>query len=78
MAPNVNYRVPPAFEEKKSYESWKNDVEMWNSNLDTKNKIPETCIDGTMKEFKIINTGGNHFGIMIENNSRLNMKIVYL
>ena len=29
MANNINYRVPPAFEEKKSYESWKNEVEMW-------------------------------------------------
>ena len=29
MANNANYRVPPAFEEKKSYESWKNEIEMW-------------------------------------------------
>lgn len=29
MSHNANYRVPPAFEEKKSYESWKNEVEMW-------------------------------------------------
>lgn len=29
MANNVNYRVPPAFEENKSYESWKNEIEMW-------------------------------------------------
>ena len=24
-----NYKVPPAFDEKKSYESWKNEVEIW-------------------------------------------------
>lgn len=29
MAHNVNYRAPPAFEEKKSYESGKNEAEMW-------------------------------------------------
>ncbi len=29
MANNTNYRVPPAFDEKKSYESWKNEIEIW-------------------------------------------------
>ena len=24
-----NYKIPPLFDEKKSYESWKNEVEIW-------------------------------------------------
>ena len=29
MAASNNYRLPPGFDEGKSYENWKNEVEMW-------------------------------------------------
>ena len=41
-------------------------VEKWNLKIDTKNKVLETEIDGKRKDFKIIETGGNHVAIEIE------------
>ena len=41
-------------------------VERWNSKIDTKNKVLETEIDGKRKDFRIIETGGNHVVIEIE------------
>ena len=42
-------------------------VEKWNSKIDTKNMVLETEIDGKRKDFKIIETGGHHVVIEIEN-----------
>ncbi|KAK9518554.1 hypothetical protein VZT92_023859 [Zoarces viviparus] len=33
-----NYKVPPPFDEKKSYESWKNEVEIWRLVTDLEKK----------------------------------------
>ena len=41
-------------------------VERWNSKIDTKNKVLEIEIDGKRKDFRIIETGGNHVAIEIE------------
>merc|ERR1712243_421505 len=41
-------------------------VEKWNSKIDTKNMVLETEIDGTRKDFKLLETAGNHVGIEIE------------
>merc|ERR1711867_46043 len=41
-------------------------VEKWNSKIDTKNMVLETEIDIKRKDFKIIETGGNHVAIEIE------------
>ena len=41
-------------------------VEKWNSKIDTKNKVLETEIDGKRKDFKLIETAGNHVAIEIE------------
>ena len=41
-------------------------VERWNLKIDTKNKVLETEIDGKRKDFRIIETGGNHVAIEIE------------
>merc|ERR1711867_209553 len=41
-------------------------VDRWNSKIDTKNRVLETEIDGKRKNFKIIETGGNHVAIEIE------------
>merc|ERR1711867_218151 len=46
-------------------------VERWNSKIDTKNKVLETEIDGKRKDFRIIETGGNHVVIEIE---KINLK----
>ena len=41
-------------------------IENWNSRIDTKNKVLETEIEGEKKNFRIIETGGNHVAIEIE------------
>merc|ERR1711955_54875 len=44
-------------------------VEKWNSKIDTKNMVLETDIHGTRKDFKLIETAGNHVAIEIERKS---------
>ena len=41
-------------------------LELWHSKLDMKNNILETCIDGLDKDFKIVNTSGNHYALVLE------------
>merc|ERR1712240_931381 len=41
-------------------------VEKWNSKIDTKNMVLETEIDGIKKDFRLIETTGNHVAIEIE------------
>merc|ERR1711955_43157 len=41
-------------------------VERWNSKIDTKNMVLETEIDGIKKDFRLIETAGNHVAIEIE------------
>ena len=41
-------------------------VERWKSKIDTKNKILEIEIEGKRKDFRIVETGGNHVVIEIE------------
>ncbi len=41
-------------------------VERWKSKIDTKKKVLETKIDGKRKDFRIVETGGNHVAIEIE------------
>ena len=41
-------------------------VERWKSKIDTKNKVLETEIEGKRKDFRIVETGGNHVAIEIE------------
>ena len=51
--------------------------EKWNSKIDTKNKVLETEIDGEKKNFRMINIGGNHVGIEIENAKLKEEEILY-
>merc|ERR1711873_378900 len=44
-------------------------VEKLNSKIDTKNMVLETEIDGIRKDFKLIETAGNHVAIEIERKS---------
>merc|ERR1712240_435276 len=44
-------------------------VEKWNSKIDTKNMVLETEIDGKRKDFRLIDTTGNHLAIEIERKS---------
>ena len=44
-------------------------VEKWNLKIDTKNMVLETEIDGKRKDFKLIETAGNHVAIEIEKRS---------
>merc|ERR1711873_64648 len=41
-------------------------VERWNSKIDTKNMVLEMEIDGIKKDFRLIETAGNHVAIEIE------------
>ena len=41
-------------------------VEKWNSKIDTKNMVLETEIDRVRKDFKLIETAGNHVVIEIK------------
>merc|ERR1712002_1424773 len=55
----------------------KRTLEKWNSKVDTTNKVLETKIDGEDKNFRIIDTGSNHYGIEIENRSKEGEEILY-
>merc|ERR1712114_106989 len=55
----------------------KRTLEKWNSKVDTTNKVLETKIDGEHKNFRIIDTGSNHYGIEIENRSEKGEEILY-
>ena len=55
----------------------KRTLEKWNSKVDTKNKVLETDMDGEKKNFRMINTGGNHVGIEIENAKQKEEEILY-
>merc|ERR1712240_586535 len=52
-------------------------VEKWNSKIDTKNMVLETEIDGTRKDFKLIETAGNHVAIEIEKKSVKEEEILF-
>merc|ERR1712121_452356 len=52
-------------------------VEKWNSKIDTKNIVLETEIDGTRKDFKLIETTGNHVAIEIERKSVKEEEILF-
>ena len=52
-------------------------LEKWNSKIDTKNKVLETEMDGEKKNFRMINTGGNHVRIEIENAKLKEEEILY-
>ena len=41
-------------------------VEKWKSKIDTKDMVIETEIEGKRKDFRLIETGGNHVAIEIE------------
>ena len=56
----------------------KRTLENWNSKLDTKNRVLETMMDGEKKSFRMINTGSNHFGIVIENKGQKGEEILYV
>ena len=43
-----------------------NTLKMLNSKLDMKNNILETCIDGLDKNFKMVDTSGNHYVLVLE------------
>merc|ERR1712138_147501 len=55
----------------------KRTLEKWNSKVDTTNKVLETKIDGEKKNFRIIDTGSNHYGIEIENRSEKGEEILH-
>merc|ERR1712112_21783 len=55
----------------------KRTLEKWRSKVDTTNKVLETMIDGEKKNFRIIDTGSNHYGIEIENRSEKGEEILY-
>ena len=52
-------------------------VEKWNSKIDTKNMVLETEIDGKRKDFKLIETAGNHVAIEIVRKSVREEKIFF-
>ena len=49
-------------------------VERWNSKIYMKNKVLETEVDGKRKDFKLIETGGNHVVIEIEKKNLIHLK----
>merc|ERR1712112_461937 len=55
----------------------KRTLEKWNSKVDTINRVLETKIDGEYKNFRIIDTGSNHYGIEIENKFAEGESILY-
>ena len=42
----------------------KKTLKLWDSKLDMKNNVLETCIDGLDKDFKIVDTSGKHYALV--------------
>ena len=40
-------------------------LKLWNSKFDIKNNILETFIDGTDKDFEIVDTFSNHYALVL-------------
>ena len=56
----------------------KRTLEKWNSKLDMKNKVLETTIEGERKDFRMLNTGSNHFALVIRSMVESEKEILYL
>ena len=48
----------------------KQTLELWESRMDTKKKILETNLNGKRKEFRMVDTLGNHYRIVLETQGR--------
>ena len=55
----------------------KRTLEGWNSRLNTGNRVLKTIIDGERKDFRMVDTGSNHFGVIIEKEDGNVEKIMY-
>ena len=49
MATSQNYKLPPGFDEGKSYENWKNEVEMWKRVTDLDKKKQAVAVALSLK-----------------------------
>ena len=49
----------------------KRTLELWNFKLDGRRKVLEIESDGSHKEFRMIDTLGNHYGIVLETRDKL-------
>ena len=56
----------------------KSTLEQWDLRLNTRNGILETNIEGLRKEFRMVNTGGSHYGIILETKDQSNKEVLYL
>ena len=55
----------------------KRTLESWDAKLDTKNRIMETKIEGEKRNFRMINTGSDHFGIVIGKKEGQEEEVLY-
>ena len=53
----------------------KRTLRFWKSKLDMEKNILEISVDGAKKEFRVIDTIGNHFGIVLEMNRGQNSSV---
>ena len=53
-------------------------LELWESKMDTKKKILETNLNRKKKEFRMIDTLGNHYGIVLETQGRQAADVLFL
>ena len=44
----------------------KKTLKLWDSKLNMKNNVLETCSDGIDKDFKMVNTSDNHYALLLE------------
>ena len=56
----------------------KRTLRLWKSKLDMEKNILEISVDGAKKEFRVIDTIGNHFGIVLETNRGQNSSVFFM
>ena len=56
----------------------KRTLELWESKMDTKRKILEINLNGKRKEFRMVNTLDNHYGIVLETQGRQAVDVLFL
>ena len=53
-------------------------LELWNFKIDGKRKVLEMNTDGKKKEFEMVDTLENHYGIVLETRGRKAVDVLFL
>ena len=56
----------------------KKTLKLWDSKIDIKSNVLEICIDGLDKDFKMVDTSGNHYAMVLDTRREDDKNVVYM